>query len=318
LGFYHLMNHGFFKALLFLSAGAVIHGVSNEQDIRKMGGLFSYLPVTGCCMLVGSLALAGFPFLSGFYSKERILFGLFSGRVGLGLVLFVSLFLTSLFTILYSIKILMVVFWRSEMRIISKHSGSFVFEPSFLMLVPMLVLVFLSLIFGQLSEALFVGPGFVRFDFISLEVVGPSYKWFLVVLFFYLVMCWGVLFRGVILRTNCWSYVISLIRWVVGNKLGFVSIYRTLAKVVLSQAYVVSFLLLDRGVWEQFGATGVSRALRQLGAQLVGYQRSNFGLYLFEFGILCLGIVLSIFWSFGFLLIVVLGGFIVRCFSSKF
>lgn len=71
--FFHLVNHGFFKALLFLSAGSVIHGFSDEQDIRKMGSLGQLFPVTYGMFLVGSLALMGFPFLSGFFSKDLIL-----------------------------------------------------------------------------------------------------------------------------------------------------------------------------------------------------------------------------------------------------
>jgi len=70
---FHLFNHAFFKALLFLSAGSVIHGISNEQDMRRMGSLVSLLPITYSLMLIGSLALAGFPFLAGFYSKDIIL-----------------------------------------------------------------------------------------------------------------------------------------------------------------------------------------------------------------------------------------------------
>ncbi|KAJ1681088.1 hypothetical protein LUZ63_023689 [Rhynchospora breviuscula] len=70
---FHLMNHAFFKALLFLSAGSVIHAMSDEQDMRKMGGLVSSLPLTYAMMLIGSLALIGFPFLTGFYSKDVIL-----------------------------------------------------------------------------------------------------------------------------------------------------------------------------------------------------------------------------------------------------
>ena len=70
---FHLVNHSFFKALLFLSAGAVIHGLSNEQDIRRMGGLAKVMPFTYTMFLIGSLALLGFPFLSGFYSKDLIL-----------------------------------------------------------------------------------------------------------------------------------------------------------------------------------------------------------------------------------------------------
>ncbi|KAI3983025.1 hypothetical protein MKX01_012168 [Papaver californicum] len=70
---FHLMNHAFFKALLFLSAGSVIHAMSDEQDMRKMGGLASFFPLTYAMMLMGSLSLIGFPFLTGFYSKDVIL-----------------------------------------------------------------------------------------------------------------------------------------------------------------------------------------------------------------------------------------------------
>ncbi|KAL2971135.1 hypothetical protein AAZX31_15G177000 [Glycine max] len=70
---FHLLNHAFFKALLFLSAGSVIHAMSDEQDMRKMGGLASSFPFTYAMMLMGSLSLIGFPFLTGFYSKDVIL-----------------------------------------------------------------------------------------------------------------------------------------------------------------------------------------------------------------------------------------------------
>jgi len=73
VSFFHLINHAFFKALLFLSAGSVIHAMSGEQDMRRLGGLSKLLPFTYSMMLIGSLALAGFPFLSGFYSKDLIL-----------------------------------------------------------------------------------------------------------------------------------------------------------------------------------------------------------------------------------------------------
>jgi NADH-ubiquinone oxidoreductase chain 5 len=73
LSMFHLVNHAFFKALLFLGAGSVIHSVSGEQDIRKFGKLTKFIPFTYSMMLLGFLALAGFPFLSGFYSKDLIL-----------------------------------------------------------------------------------------------------------------------------------------------------------------------------------------------------------------------------------------------------
>jgi NADH-ubiquinone oxidoreductase chain 5 len=73
LSLFHLFNHAFFKALLFLSAGSIIHSLSNEQDLRKMGGLLKILPNSYISILIASLSLAGFPFLSGFFSKDLII-----------------------------------------------------------------------------------------------------------------------------------------------------------------------------------------------------------------------------------------------------
>jgi len=73
VGVFHLANHAFFKALLFLTAGAIIHALADEQDMRKMGGLVKILPYSYAMIFIGSLSLAGFPFLTGFYSKDAIL-----------------------------------------------------------------------------------------------------------------------------------------------------------------------------------------------------------------------------------------------------
>ena len=73
ISLFHLFNHAFFKALLFLSAGSIIHSISEEQDIRKMGTILVQLPVTYVSTLIGSLALMGLPFLTGFYSKDAII-----------------------------------------------------------------------------------------------------------------------------------------------------------------------------------------------------------------------------------------------------
>jgi NADH-ubiquinone oxidoreductase chain 5 len=70
---FHLVNHAFFKALLFLGAGSVIHSLSGEQDVRKYGKLVNLIPYTYSLMLIGFVALSGLPFLSGFYSKDLIL-----------------------------------------------------------------------------------------------------------------------------------------------------------------------------------------------------------------------------------------------------
>ena len=79
-GIFHLMTHAFFKALLFLGSGSVIHGMSGEQDMRKMGGLRKAMPATHWTMLVGCIAIAGIPIFSGFFSKDEILWSAF--RIG--------------------------------------------------------------------------------------------------------------------------------------------------------------------------------------------------------------------------------------------
>jgi len=106
-GIFHLYTHAFFKALMFLGSGAVIHALHGEQDIRKMGGLKSELPITYWTFLIGALAIAGFPFLSGFFSKDEILYRTFaSGHT----VLWVIGALTSLLTAVYMFRLVFLTF----------------------------------------------------------------------------------------------------------------------------------------------------------------------------------------------------------------
>ena len=90
---FHLFTHAFFKALLFLGSGSVIHAFQDEQDIRKMGGVWKKLPYTYSLMIIGTLALTGFPFLSGFYSKDAIIeFAYLKGNVSGMLAAYVGIF----------------------------------------------------------------------------------------------------------------------------------------------------------------------------------------------------------------------------------
>jgi NADH-ubiquinone oxidoreductase chain 5 len=107
---FHLMNHAFFKALLFLSAGSVIHAMSDEQDMRKMGGLASSFPFTYAMMLIGSLSLIGFPFLTGFYSKDVILELAYTKYTFSGNFAFWLGSVSVLFTSYYSFRLLFLTF----------------------------------------------------------------------------------------------------------------------------------------------------------------------------------------------------------------
>jgi NADH-quinone oxidoreductase subunit L len=97
-GVFHLVTHAFFKALLFLSSGVVMHAMAGELDMRKMSGVKKVLPLTNIFILVGCLALAGFPFLSGFFSKDEIVGAAFARSAGLGLVMLFTAFLTAYYT----------------------------------------------------------------------------------------------------------------------------------------------------------------------------------------------------------------------------
>jgi NADH-ubiquinone oxidoreductase chain 5 len=110
VGIFHLSNHAFFKALLFLSAGSVIHGVNDEQDMRKLGGLKNLLPFTYSMMTVGSLALIGFPFLTGFYSKDLILEAAFARYNTLGYFCYFLGTIGAFLTAFYSTRLLLLTF----------------------------------------------------------------------------------------------------------------------------------------------------------------------------------------------------------------
>ena len=117
-GIFHLYTHAFFKALLFLGSGAVIHALHGEQDIRNMGGLKGYLPVTYWTFVIGSLALAGFPGLAGFFSKDEVLFETFAeGHT----VLWVMGALTSLLTATYMGRLVFLTFWGETVRMTQRH-----------------------------------------------------------------------------------------------------------------------------------------------------------------------------------------------------
>jgi len=119
-GIFHLYTHAFFKALLFLGSGAVIHALHGEQDIRNMGGLKQYLPITYWTFVIGSLALAGFPGLAGFFSKDELLFETFAeGHT----VLWVIGALTSLLTATYMGRLVFLTFWGEDRHRTQGHGS---------------------------------------------------------------------------------------------------------------------------------------------------------------------------------------------------
>jgi proton-translocating NADH-quinone oxidoreductase chain L len=170
LSLFHLFNHAFFKALLFLSAGSIIHLLNNEQDIRKIGGLAKLSPFIYINMLIASLALAGFPFLSGFYSKDLIIETSIT-KIWVGNQFIFWLALTSaLLTAVYSFRLLEQVFWNNFNGfkiIILKHIKMTKIE-----IIILTSLALLSLFSGYLFKDIFSGLGSNYFN--SFVIILPS------------------------------------------------------------------------------------------------------------------------------------------------
>ncbi len=154
---FHLMTHAFFKALLFLGAGSVIHGMQDEQDMRKMGGLFSKMRVTAILMWIGSLALAGVPFFAGYYSKDIILESAFASATGLGLYAYWAGIAAALMTAFYSWRVLFMTFHgptRADPQIFEAAHES---PP--VMIIPLVVLALGAIFSGYLAVETFTGDG---------------------------------------------------------------------------------------------------------------------------------------------------------------
>jgi len=152
---FHLMTHGFFKALLFLSAGSVIHAMHHEQDMRKMGGLFKKIPFTGTMMWIGSLAIIGFPYFSGYYSKESILENAYYSDSSMATFAYTIGILTALLTAFYSWRLLFMTF-HGETRS-DKKTFDHAHESPLVMTLPLALLAFGSIFMGMFFADYYIG-----------------------------------------------------------------------------------------------------------------------------------------------------------------
>jgi NADH-quinone oxidoreductase subunit L len=160
-GIFHLFTHAFFKALLFLGAGSVIHAMSDEQDMRKMGGIWRQIKTTYIMMWIGSLALAGVPLFSGFYSKDIVLEASFAAQTGVGNYAFILGMAAALMTAFYSWRLLIMTF-HGESRADEKTLAH-VHESPKIMTVPLGFLALGAVFAGWLGFDLFVGSGMKSF-----------------------------------------------------------------------------------------------------------------------------------------------------------
>jgi NADH-quinone oxidoreductase subunit L len=161
VGIFHLFTHAFFKALLFLGSGSVIHALSGEQDIRKMGGLAPHTRITWLMMLVGTLALTGFPLTAGYFSKDAVIESAFAYHAGPGQLAFWLLVAAAFCTSFYSWRLMFLTFHGTSRA--SREVLDHAHESPQVMLVPLYGLALGALLAGYVFKEFFIGHEYTAF-----------------------------------------------------------------------------------------------------------------------------------------------------------
>jgi len=295
VGVFHLSNHAFFKALLFLGAGSVIHAVADEQDMRKMGGLRRLLPFTYGIMLIGSLALMGFPFLTGFYSKDTILEVAYAKYTVWGHFSYYLGTFAAFFTAFYSIRLLYLVFLAEpnghRVIITNAHEGSW------RMTLPLFILSILSISVGFLTKDLFIGFGtnfwgssifvlpqnYVLSDveFIDLfhkllpliiTLIGASFSYFL--------YAFGLEYFYTFKKSRGFKVIYNFLN----RKWYFDRVYNEfIGQKSLNISYQFAYKDVDRGLIEKLGPSGIVNSIRFVFVKINGLQSGHIYHYLFLF-----------------------------------
>jgi len=157
IALFHLVNHAFYKGLLFLGAGAVIHAVHDNQDFRKYGGLISFLPLSYSVMLIASLSLVAFPFMTGFYSKDFILESAYGQFYLSSTVVYFIAIIGAMFTTLYSVKVLYLTFLTNPNGPLINYKQAH--EGDIFLCLPLIILAIFSIFFGYITKDMFIGLG---------------------------------------------------------------------------------------------------------------------------------------------------------------
>lgn len=276
----HVINHAFFKALLFLGAGAVIHSFADQQDVRRFGGLINFLPFTYTAMLVGSLSLLATPWLTGFYSKDLIIELAYAQYSFSGTFAFILGSLTAGLTAFYSFRLISLVFLTVPNG--SRNAYLHSHEANLAVVIPLFILALFSIFFGFVFSDLFVGVGtdffgnslFIHPNNISIIEAEFSLPIYIKLLPAILSLVGASL--AVFLYHNTPYFVIELTETSVGRKIYTFLNGKYLFDVVynnyiiaggLKLGYIIS-KVLDRGVIELVGPYGLSNTLTKTGINI--------------------------------------------------
>jgi len=270
---FHLVNHAFFKALLFLSAGGVLHALNDEQDMRKMGGLVNLLPFTYTNILIGSLSLMALPFLTGYYSKDIIIETAFGQFIFMGTLAYWLGTITAILTAAYSFRIIYLTF-LSEPKGPRINYESPLHENLFFFTYPLIPLAFASIIFGYLFKDLFIGLGtsfwanslfvhpnnmsFVESEFHNISIIKLAPL---------IGSIFGAIFAYMLPGPKAYQLIPSIIRFnifrpfnMLHNRYWFDNIYNGLFLYPVLYSGYISSKILDRGIIEYLGPYGISNS----------------------------------------------------------
>ncbi len=281
IALFHLVNHAFYKGLLFLGAGAVIHAVADNQDFRKFGALKQFLPLTYSVMLIASLSLVAFPFMTGFYSKDFILESAYGQYHFSGVVVYFIATIGAMFTTLYSVKTLYLTFFTNPNGPVVNYNKAH--EGGIFMSIPLVALAVFSIFFGYITKDIFIGLGSSFFAdnslfihpgheiMIDTEFAVPSfYK--LLPLFFTITLTILAMILSEYLPKTLISFKFTTFGY---NVFGFFN-QRFLIEMFYNK-YVTNFVLklggqttkvLDKGSIELVGPHGLEKALTTLSKKL--------------------------------------------------
>jgi proton-translocating NADH-quinone oxidoreductase chain L len=269
LGVFHLSNHACFKALLFLGAGSVIHAMGDEQDIRKMGGLRRILPFTYIMFLIGSLALMGFPFLTGFYSKDVILEIAYATFNEVGLFAYCLGTMGASFTAFYSVRLIFFTFLSetNAYKNIILHAH----DAPFRMALPLSILALGSIFIGYLTKDMFIGLGTHFWNnaiYVHPNNIQMIDAEFLPTIFKLLPVIFSML--GFILAFILYQFNFKLFFYLKISNIGlyfynflnkkwfFDKIYyEIINQNILQISYNITYKLVDKGIVEFFGPYGL-------------------------------------------------------------
>nr|YP_010394791.1 NADH dehydrogenase subunit 5 [Phytophthora versiformis]DAZ89228.1 TPA_asm: NADH dehydrogenase subunit 5 [Phytophthora versiformis] len=296
LAIFHLSNHAYFKALLFLCSGAVIHAMGDEQDIRKMGGLRRILPFTYIMFLIGSLSLMGFPFLTGFYSKDLILEVAFASFSETGHFAYWLGTIGAFFTAFYSTRLLFFAFLSetNAYKNIIKNAHDVPLE----MGIPLGLLAFGSIFIGYISKDMFVGLGSnfwnnsiyinpLNNQMIDAEFLPTFFKLLPVILsfcglfgaFYLYFFKFKFLYNFKISKYGLYFYNFLNRKWYFDK-----IYYEFINQYILQIGYNVTYKMIDKGLIEMFGPYGLTTIFVFLSQRIILLQTG----YIYHYSLLML------------------------------